>query len=70
MLVAYDDRLTEHLAGVEHLERPGRVRVVARELEWGGCLTNASIRRSHDPMNSHASIRRAILSWSALIVAL
>jgi acetoin utilization deacetylase AcuC-like enzyme len=38
MLVAYDDRLTEHLAGVEHPERPDRVRVVARELERRGML--------------------------------
>jgi acetoin utilization deacetylase AcuC-like enzyme len=36
MLVAYDDRLTEHLVGVEHPERPDRVRVVARELERRG----------------------------------
>jgi acetoin utilization deacetylase AcuC-like enzyme len=36
MLVAYDDRLTEHLAGFEHPERPDRVRVVARELERRG----------------------------------
>jgi hypothetical protein len=34
MLVAYDDRLTEHLVGVEqHPEQPDRVRVVARELQ-------------------------------------
>src|SRR5664279_2843571 len=38
MLVAYDDRLTEHLAGVNHPERPDRVRVVARELERRGML--------------------------------
>jgi len=36
MLVAYDDRLTEHLAGVHHPEHPDRVRVVARELQWRG----------------------------------
>jgi acetoin utilization deacetylase AcuC-like enzyme len=36
MLVAYDDRLTEHLAGVDHPEQPDRVRVVARELERRG----------------------------------
>ena len=36
MLVAYDDRLTEHLSGFEHPERPDRVRVVARELERRG----------------------------------
>lgn len=33
MLVAYDDRLTTHLAGVRHPERPERVAVVAAELE-------------------------------------
>jgi hypothetical protein len=33
MLVAYDDRLTEHLVGVLHPERPIGCRVVARELE-------------------------------------
>jgi acetoin utilization deacetylase AcuC-like enzyme len=38
MLVAYDDRLTAHLAGVIHPERPDRVRVVARELERRGML--------------------------------
>jgi acetoin utilization deacetylase AcuC-like enzyme len=36
MLVAYDDRLTEHLAGVDHPEQPDRVRVVTRELERRG----------------------------------
>ena len=40
MLVAYDDRLTEHLARLEHPERPDRVRVVARELERRGMLNN------------------------------
>jgi len=38
VLVAYDDRLTEHLAHVAHPERPDRVRVVARELERRGML--------------------------------
>jgi acetoin utilization deacetylase AcuC-like enzyme len=38
MLVAYDDRLTEHLAGLGHPEQPDRVRVVARELELRGML--------------------------------
>jgi acetoin utilization deacetylase AcuC-like enzyme len=38
MLVAYDDRLTEHLAGMEHPEQPDRVRTVARELERRGML--------------------------------
>jgi acetoin utilization deacetylase AcuC-like enzyme len=36
MLVAYDDRLTEHLVGMPHPERPDRVRVVARELQRRG----------------------------------
>ncbi len=38
MLVAYDDHLTEHLAGLDHPEQPDRVRVVARELERHGML--------------------------------
>jgi acetoin utilization deacetylase AcuC-like enzyme len=38
MLVAYDDTLTAHLAGVPHPEQPDRVRVVARELERRGML--------------------------------
>jgi acetoin utilization deacetylase AcuC-like enzyme len=38
VLVAYDDRLTEHLAGVRHPEQPDRVRIVARELERHGML--------------------------------
>jgi acetoin utilization deacetylase AcuC-like enzyme len=40
MLVAYDDRLTQHLASVGHPERPDRVRVVAAELERRGMLEN------------------------------
>ncbi|MGD0052085.1 MAG: histone deacetylase [Vulcanimicrobiaceae bacterium] len=36
MLIAYDDGLTAHLAGVPHPERPDRVRVAARELERRG----------------------------------
>lgn len=39
MLVVYDDRLTQHLAGFPHPERPDRVRVVAGELERRGMLT-------------------------------
>src|SRR5450631_1356872 len=39
MLVAYDDRLTEHLADSGHPEQPDRVRVVAQELERRGMLT-------------------------------
>jgi acetoin utilization deacetylase AcuC-like enzyme len=38
MLVVYDDRLTHHLTGVDHPERPDRVRVVARELARRGML--------------------------------
>ncbi len=38
MLVAYDDGLTAHLAGVPHPERPDRVRVVAAELQRRGML--------------------------------
>jgi acetoin utilization deacetylase AcuC-like enzyme len=38
MLVAYDDRLTDHLVGLPHPERPERVRAVARELERRGML--------------------------------
>jgi len=36
VLVAYDDRLTRHLAGVAHPESPDRVRVVASELARRG----------------------------------
>jgi acetoin utilization deacetylase AcuC-like enzyme len=36
MLVAYDEGLTTHLAGVPHPERPDRVRVVAQELQRRG----------------------------------
>ena len=38
MLVTYDDRLTEHLAGVRHPERPERVAVVAAALAEHGML--------------------------------
>jgi acetoin utilization deacetylase AcuC-like enzyme len=38
MLVAYDDELTRHLAGVAHPEAPDRVRVVAGELARRGML--------------------------------
>jgi acetoin utilization deacetylase AcuC-like enzyme len=40
VLVAYDDRLTEHLAGVRHPEQPDRVRVVAAELERRNMLAD------------------------------
>lgn len=36
MLIAYDEGLTEHLAGVPHIERPDRVRTVAAELARRG----------------------------------
>ena len=38
MLVAYDESLTRHLAAAAHVERPDRVRVVARELAERGLL--------------------------------
>ena len=58
MLVAYDERLTRHLAGVPHPERPDRVRVAAAELAARGMLgdridvraaTEAEVARVHDP---------------------
>jgi acetoin utilization deacetylase AcuC-like enzyme len=57
MLVAYDESLTRHLAGVSHVEQPDRVRVVAAELERRGLLgeridvraaTEAEIGLAHD----------------------
>lgn len=39
MLVAYDESLTRHLAGVPHVERPDRVRACAAELERRGMLS-------------------------------
>jgi acetoin utilization deacetylase AcuC-like enzyme len=57
MLVAYDESLTRHLAGLSHIERPDRVRVVARELAARGLLdervdtrraTEAEIALVHD----------------------
>jgi acetoin utilization deacetylase AcuC-like enzyme len=57
MLVAYDESLTRHLAGVHHVEQPDRVRVVAAELERRGLLderidtrraTEAEIGLAHD----------------------
>jgi acetoin utilization deacetylase AcuC-like enzyme len=38
MLVAYDESLTQHLAGISHIEQPDRVRVAAAELERRGLL--------------------------------
>jgi acetoin utilization deacetylase AcuC-like enzyme len=58
VLVAYDDRLTEHLVGMPHPERPDRVRAVARELKRRGMLderidtamaTPAELERVHSP---------------------
>jgi acetoin utilization deacetylase AcuC-like enzyme len=40
VLIAYDDRLTNHLEGVAHPEQPDRVRVVAGELERRGMLND------------------------------
>jgi acetoin utilization deacetylase AcuC-like enzyme len=57
MLVAYDDTLTRHLAGVPHMERPERVRACAIELQRRGMLDDridvgiagaVAIRRVHD----------------------
>ena len=57
MLVAYDESLTRHLAGVPHVERPDRVRACAAELERSGRLNDridvrpadiAAIVRVHD----------------------
>jgi acetoin utilization deacetylase AcuC-like enzyme len=49
VLVAYDEGLTAHLAGVSHPERPDRVRVVARELERRGMLGERLDTRLADP---------------------
>jgi acetoin utilization deacetylase AcuC-like enzyme len=57
VVVAYDESLTRHLAGVPHVERPDRVRACAVELERRGLLGEridvrvadlASILRVHD----------------------
>ncbi len=57
MLVAYDESLTQHLAGIYHVERPDRVRAVAAELERRGMLgdridtrraTEAEVALAHD----------------------
>jgi acetoin utilization deacetylase AcuC-like enzyme len=57
MLVAYDESLTRHLAGVSHIERPDRVRVVAAKLAQRGLLderidtrraTEAEVALAHD----------------------
>ena len=49
MLVAYDDRLTAHLARVRHPERPERVTVVAAELERRGMLDDRIDTRVAQP---------------------
>ena len=57
MLIAYDDRLTNHLAGVQDPERPDRVRVVARELERRGMLNDridAAVARSDELARVHS----------------
>ena len=57
MLVAYDESLAQHLAGISHIEQPDRVRVVAGELERRGLLgeridtrraTEAEVEFVHD----------------------
>jgi acetoin utilization deacetylase AcuC-like enzyme len=57
MLVAYDESLTQHLAGISHIEQPDRVRAVAAELERRGLLgeridtrraTEAEVALAHD----------------------
>ncbi len=56
MLVAYDDRLTEHLVGVPHPERPDRVRVVARELGRRGMLDeriDTAVAQPHELARVH-----------------
>lgn len=58
MLVAYDESLTRHLAEVNHIEQPARVRVAAAELERRGLLgdrvdtrraSEAEVALAHDP---------------------
>ena len=57
MLVAYDESLTQHLAGIPHIEQPDRVRAVAAELERRGLFgeridtrraTEAEVALVHD----------------------
>jgi acetoin utilization deacetylase AcuC-like enzyme len=57
MLVAYDESLTQHLAGISHIEQPDRVRAVAAELERRGLFseridtrraTEAEVGLAHD----------------------
>jgi acetoin utilization deacetylase AcuC-like enzyme len=71
VLVAYDESLTRHLAGVPHVERPDRVRACAAELERRGMLTDRlaigvaeidAIARVHD----RAYIERAKRECEAL----
>jgi acetoin utilization deacetylase AcuC-like enzyme len=49
VLVAYDDAVTAHLAGVPHPERPDRVRVVAEELQRRGLLAPLGSAERVDP---------------------
>lgn len=56
MLVAYDDGLTAHLAGVPHPESPDRVRVVAAELQRRGMLgerVDARVARPDELERAH-----------------
>ncbi|GAC1416543.1 MAG: histone deacetylase [Candidatus Velthaea sp.] len=49
MLVAYDDSLTAHLAGIAHPESPDRVRVVAAELTRRGMMGDRIDTRAARP---------------------
>ena len=64
MLVAYDESLTRHLAGVAHVERPDRVRVVARELARARAARRAHRYAARDRVGSRARARsRATSNW-------
>ena len=63
MLVVYDESLTRHLAGVPHIERPDRVRVVAAELAQRGLLDERDRHaRATDARNRARARRRATSS--------
>ncbi len=74
MVVAYDESLTQHLAGVLHVERPDRVRACVAELERRGMFGERidvraaeidAIARVHD----RAYIERAKRECAALVDA-